>query len=69
MRPLVSGLPLNLLNFEVMSKRGILVDHSTVHRGLFAIQPNCWDVLTSARRAMTGKWHFDETYIRVRGQW
>lgn len=47
-----------------MSERGITVDPSTVNR---------WPLLAERfnrrKRAVTGKCHVDETYIKVRRQW
>lgn len=53
---------------EMMSERGITVDHSTVNRwvGRFT---RLAERFSRRKRAVTGKWHVDETYIKVRGQW
>ena len=53
------GLSLRNLE-EVMAERGIRVDHATLHR---------WVIRYPRKRAVTAKWHMDETYIKVRGQW
>jgi putative transposase len=49
---------------EMMAERGIDVDHATIH---FA--PLLLEQFNRRKRPVTGKWHVDETYIKVRGQW
>jgi len=61
---------LSLRNLEeMMAERGISVDHATVHRWVIRYSPELLKRFNSRKRAVTGKWHIDETYIRVRGQW
>jgi transposase-like protein len=45
------------------------VDHSTVHRWVVHFSPQLLEFFHQRKRAVTGKWHIDETYIKVRGQW
>lgn len=52
-----------------MAERGIRVDHSTIHRWVIRFSPLLLEQLNHRRRAVTGKWHIDETYVRVRGRW
>lgn len=54
---------------EMMSERGISVDHSTIHRWVVHFSPLILDRFNRRKRSVTGKWHADETYIKVRGQW
>jgi len=54
---------------EMMSERGISLDHSTIHRWVVHFSPLILDRFNRRKRAVTGKWHTDETYIKVRGQW
>jgi transposase-like protein len=54
---------------EMMAERGLNVDHSTVHRWVDHFSPQLLERFNQRKRAVTGKWHMDETYIRVRGQW
>ena len=65
---LAYGLSLRDLK-EMMSERGISVDHSTIHRWVVHFSPLILDRFNRRKRAVTGKWHADETYIKVRGQW
>ena len=54
---------------EMMAERGISIDHSTIHRWVVHFSPLLLERFNRRKRAVTGKWHIDETYIRVRGQW
>jgi putative transposase len=40
-----------------------------VHRWIVHYSPELLERFNSRKRVVTGKWHMDETYIRVRGQW
>jgi putative transposase len=65
---LASGLSLRDLK-EMMAERGIKVDHSTIHRWVAHDSPRLLRRLNRRKRSVTGKWHMDETYIKVRGRW
>lgn len=54
---------------EMMAERGICVDHSTVHRWVMRFSPLLFERFNRRKRAVTGKWYLDETYIKVRGRW
>ena len=54
---------------EMMAERGVSVDHSTVHRWVVRFAPQLLERFNRRKRSVTGKWHLDETYIKVRGQW
>lgn len=54
---------------EMMAERGLSVDHSTVHRWVVHFSPQLLERFNRRKRAVTGKGHIDETYIKVRGQW
>src|SRR5690606_38854027 len=61
---------LSLRNLEeMMAERGISVDHATIHRWVIRYSPELLEGFNRRKRAVTGRWHVDETYIRVRGQW
>jgi transposase-like protein len=49
--------------------RGIHVDHSTVHRWVVHFSPLLLERFNRRKRAVTGRWHVDETYVKVRGRW
>jgi putative transposase len=54
---------------EMMAERGLNVDHSTVHRWVIHFSPRLLERFNRRKRTVTGKWHVDETYIKVRGRW
>jgi transposase-like protein len=62
--------PLSLRNLEeMMSERGILVDHSTVHRWAIKLLPVLEKAFRRHKRPVGKSWRVDETYIKVNGQW
>jgi putative transposase len=65
---LAYGLSLRDLE-EMMAERGISVDHATVHRWVVRYSPELLQRFNQHKRPVTGKWHVDETYIKVRGRW
>jgi transposase-like protein len=54
---------------EVMTERGVVVDHATIHRWTIHYAPLLLEQFNLRKRAVSRKWHMDETYIKVRGQW
>jgi transposase-like protein len=61
---------LSLRNLEeMMAERGISVKHATIHSWVVRYSPELLKRFNARKRAVTGRWHVDETYIRVRGQW
>jgi putative transposase len=65
---LAYGLSLRDLK-EMMAERGISIDHSTIHRWVVHFSPLLLERFNRRKRTVTGKWHMDETYIKVRGRW
>ncbi len=65
---LAYGLSLRNLE-EMMAERGISVDHATIHRWIIRYSPELLDRFNSRKRTVTGKWHMNKTYIKVRGRW
>ncbi len=65
---LAYGLSLRNLE-EMMAERGISVDHATIHRWVVRYAPELLKRFHARKRAVTGKWHVDETYIKVSGRW
>jgi transposase-like protein len=61
---------LSLRNLEeMMAERGISVDHATIHRWTIHYAPLLLEQFNRRKRSVNRKWHIDETYIKVRGQW
>src|SRR3954454_22750812 len=54
---------------EMMAERGISVDHTTIHRWTIHYALILLEQFNQRKRSVTGKWHVDETYIKVRGHW
>lgn len=54
---------------EMMAERGIMVDHTTIHRWTVRFSPLLLERFNRRKRSVTGKWHVNETYIKVRGHW
>jgi putative transposase len=52
-----------------MAKRSISVDHATVHRWVVRYSSELLERFNRRKRPVSRKWHVDETYIKVRGQW
>ncbi|MGX5806501.1 DDE-type integrase/transposase/recombinase, partial [Bradyrhizobium sp. Arg314] len=40
-----------------------------IHRWTVLFSPLLLERFNRRKRSVTGKWHVDETYIKVRGQW
>jgi transposase-like protein len=54
---------------EIMTERGLSVDHSTIARWVLRYAPVLNARLRRHVRRPTASWRVDETYIRVNGQW
>ena len=62
--------PLSLQHLEeMMSERGITVDHSTVHRWAVKLLPVLEKTFRRHKRTVGKSWRMDETYIKVKGKW
>ncbi len=54
---------------EMMSKRGVAVDHTTLYRWVERYAPELEKRTLWYQNRISFLWRADETYIRVRGQW
>ncbi len=54
---------------EMIAERGVSVDHTTIHRWTIHYAPLLLEQFNRRKRSVTGRWHIDETYIKVRGRW
>jgi transposase, IS6 family len=54
---------------ELLSERGIEVDHVTVYRWVQTFTPEFIDAARPARHAVGDRWFVDETYVKVAGRW
>ncbi|EMN4679602.1 IS6 family transposase [Klebsiella variicola] len=61
---------LSLRNLEeMMVERGIVVDHSTLHRWVIRLAPLLVKAFRWHKCPVGRRWRMDETYIKVKGQW
>jgi transposase-like protein len=68
--PLVPALRLSYRNVEeLLAERGIRVDHVTVYRWIQRFTLLLADAARPCRHAVGDRWHVDETYVKVAGQW
>ena len=62
--------PLSLRHLEeMMAERGVVVDHSTIHRWAIKMLPGLAAVCRRRKRPVGKSWRMDETYVKVGGQW
>jgi len=65
-----AAYPLSLRHLEeMMAERGVVVDHTTVHRWAVKILPVLASVFRRRKRPVGASWRMDETYILIGGQW
>ncbi len=54
---------------ELMSERGVQVDHATLNRWVIKYVPALEQAFRSRRRPVGSSWLLDETYVRIKGHW
>jgi transposase-like protein len=54
---------------ELLTERGIEVDHVTVYRWVQRFTPLLADAARPCRHAVGDRWYVDETYVKVAGRW
>jgi len=54
---------------ELLTERGIEVDHVTIYRWVQTFTPEFIDAARPARHAAGDRWFLDETYVKVAGRW
>ena len=54
---------------ELLSIRGIKVDHATIQRWVFKFTPMIEHKMRKRKRPVGKRWRLDETYVKVKGQW
>ena len=54
---------------ELLSMRGVQVDHSTVQRWVFKFSPEIEKNMHKRKRQICSSWRMDETYIKVGGKY
>jgi transposase-like protein len=54
---------------ELLTERGIEVDHVTVYRWVLRFTPLLADAAKPCRHTVGDRWQVDETYVKVAGRW
>lgn len=54
---------------ELLSIRGVKVDHATIQRWMFKFSPLIEKTFRKRKRPVGNSWRMDETYIKVKGEW
>jgi putative transposase len=54
---------------ELLSIRGVLVDHVTIQQWVFKFTPLMETAFKKRKRQVGYSWRMDETYIKVKGEW
>jgi putative transposase len=54
---------------EMMSERGVAVDHSTLNRWVIKYAPEIEKQIRRRQRAVGRSWRLDETYVKIKGEW
>jgi transposase-like protein len=54
---------------ELLTDRGVEVDHVTVYRWVQRFTPLLAEAARPCRRAVGDRWFVDETYVKVAGRW
>ncbi|WP_447885677.1 IS6 family transposase, partial [Serratia fonticola] len=61
---------LSLRNLEeMMAERGVVLDHSTLHRWVIRLVPLLDKAFRRHKRTIGRRRRMDETYIKIKGQW
>jgi IS6 family transposase len=54
---------------ELLAERGVEVDDVSIYRWVIRFAPLLIDAARPCRHAVGDRWHVDETYVRVGGEW
>jgi IS6 family transposase len=54
---------------ELLTERGVEVDHVTIYRWVQRFTPLLADAARPCRHAVGDRWQVDETYVKVAGKW
>jgi transposase, IS6 family len=54
---------------ELLTERGVDVDHVTIYRRVQPFTPLLTDAARPCRHRAGARWWIDETYVKVAGQW
>lgn len=54
---------------ELLSIRGVQVDHATIQRWVFKFSPLFEKEFRKRKKPVGNRWRMDETYIKIKGEW
>jgi transposase-like protein len=54
---------------ELLTERGVEVDHVTVYRWVLRFTPLLADAARPCRHSVGDRWQVDESYVKVAGHW
>jgi IS6 family transposase len=54
---------------ELLTERGVVVDHVTIYRWVLRFTPLLADAVRPCRHRVGDRWQVDETYMKVAGRW
>ena len=54
---------------EIMTERGVQVDHATLNRWVVKCSPDIAKAAQMRKQPTAGSWRMDETYNKVKGKW
>jgi putative transposase len=54
---------------EMMSERGVAVDHATLNRWVIKYAPEFEKAFRRQQRPVGRSWRMDETYVKIKGKW
>ena len=54
---------------ELLSIRGVNVDHATIQRWIFKFSPLIEKEFRKRKKPVGNRWRLDETYIKIKGEW
>jgi transposase-like protein len=54
---------------ELLTERGVEVDHVTIYRWVLRSTPLLADAARPCRHSVGNRWQADETYVKVAGHW
>jgi transposase-like protein len=54
---------------EMMQERGLSIDHTTIYRWVQHYAPELKKKIDWYQKRYSRRWHIDETYVKVKGEW
>ena len=54
---------------ELLSERGLRVDHATINRWVVEYSPQLASAFKASKKPVKSSWRMDETDVKVKGKW